>query len=252
MYLLTNNDKTARCLCGLPLFIDDFPIPPITVRKVIEAGESKYNLSLLLITSLRKAFTMISKDIDLTKLEEINDFELIVLLSNVHEDFCNQISESIEFFIDHKVKFNKQNESFDILSQEETIVQKLNNDNYQDFINIIKLQNYNKDIKDSQDVEVDKKTAELLKRREETREKLRKAKGDGNNGSVLTYTDYISVLSAKSLEMSIEKCLNMTVFAFFMYLERLALIDSYEIGIQQLMAGAKPNQVNLKHWLSEL
>ena len=253
MLILTKEDKRVRCLCGFPLYVDDIPIKPMTIRKIVEFGESKYNLSLMLIISLRTAFEMIAKDVDLSKLDEISDFELILVLSNIHPDFCNQISESLEYFLDYKIKFNKQNDSFDVYDGDDSIGQ-FTKDNYEQLISIIKIQNYHKEELDKADKKeekpVDKKTAALLKQREEYREKLRKAKGQSTEQ--LTYTDYISILTAKSLEMNINKCLDMTVFAFFTYLERLAMIDSYDVGIQQLMAGAKPNQVNLKHWLSSL
>ncbi len=248
MLNLTKQDKQVKCLCGFPLYIDKIGMKPITIRKIVELGESKYNFSLMLVISLRSAFEMIAQDIDLNKLKEITDFELILILSSIHIDFCNQISESIEYFIDYKVKFNKQNDCFDVYDNDE-IIGNLNKENYEQFVNIIKLQNYHDKLPESKPMS--KKDAELLKKRDELREKVKKIKGQ-TDGEQLTYTDYISILLAKSAEMNVEKCLNMTVFAFFTYLERLAMIDSYDVGIQQLMAGAKPNQVNLKHWLSSL
>lgn len=255
MLHLTDSDKKVRCLCGLPIFINQIPIYPITVRQVIEAGEIKYNTSLMSIIALHKTLELISEDqVDLDKLSELTPFELLLILSTIHPDFCVQISDSISFFLndDYDVKFNTTDECFDI-THEDQIIGQLNKDNYEEFISVIKLQNYQQkeDEQAEQLAKMSDKQKELWKKRERDRAMVRKLKGE-KDGSNLTYEDYISILLSKSSEMNVEKCLNATLYFMFNYLERLALIDQYEVGIQQLMAGAKPEQVKLTHWLSSL
>ena len=247
---LTNHDKRLYCLCGLPLEIDGIKIPPITIKRIVEKGESLYNTYLMFVVALKEAFKHIAKEIDTEELDKISDFDLIILLSELHLDFCHQISEAINFFINEKVVFNKTNKAFFVYDKDDNKIGQLDETNYSDFINIIKLQNNCQDAIDKQPEPTNAKIKAALKQREEARAKLRKAKNQSEEN--LTYFDYISILTSKSLEMDIEKCLNMTAFAFFNYMERLLMIDSYEIGIQQLMAGAKPNQVNLKHWFGSL
>lgn len=248
MQLLTDNDKEIKTLSGLPLYIDQIPIYPIKIRDIAEQGEHKYNLSLMFTVSLREAFKHIAEDIDIKKFEKLTDFELILILSTIYEDFCEQIIDAINFFIKvDKIQLNKSQECFDLYNQEDKIGV-FNNSNYDDFINIIKIQNYIKK-EEEEYAPANKKAAEMIKRKKELQKKMAKAKGQKE---ILSFADYISILMAKSHEMDVNKCLDMTLYAFFNYLERLTVIDNYEIGIQQLLAGAKPNQVNLKHWLTNL
>ena len=251
MSLLTDSDKRARCLCGMPLNLKEILIYPIKVRQVVEIGEKQYSYYLSLITNFKKLFeTIIDESDDQNKMKELKnaeDFDFLIVVLSFNDDFRELFCKAMSFFLEgREVQFDKTIGEFTIEGYEMTIKE----EEYMELMNIIKMQNYLLKKPENEEKPSNKKAKELLEKRAKIKAKLEKAKA--KDGQALNFVDYISVVNSKSLNMSIDKCLNMTVYAFFDYLERLALIDSYDTGVKQIMAGAKPNEVQLKHWLSKL
>jgi hypothetical protein len=250
MFHLTNSDKRARCLCGLPLYIENLELCPITVRDIIEIGENQYNSYLMLLIMPDKLFSNLLENlegINDAELSNINNFDILLLFCNIYSQLEIEILEGFKFFIKRDIKFNKIEGYFEIINENDNFI--LNKDTYKQFIDIIKLQNYMIKSEDEQKP-VNKKAKELLEKQKETRDKINKIKS--NNAAPLNISDYISIIISKSYEMDVKKCLDMTIYALFDYIERQALIDNYNVGVKQLLAGAKTEEVNLKHWLSKL
>jgi hypothetical protein len=251
MLPLTDSDKRARCLCGMPLQLKEILIYPIKVKQVVEIGEQQYMYYLSLITNFKKLFETIVDEKDnkdkIQELRKAEDFDFLIIILSFNDDFKDLFCEAVSFFLEgRKIEFNKENGEFIIEGYKLVIKEK----EYKELINIIKMQNYLLKKPEEEEKPSNKKARELLEKKAKVKAKLEKAKA--KSGQMLNFVDYISVVNSKSLNMNIDKCLGMTVYAFFDYLERLALIDSYDTGIKQIMAGAKPNEVQLKHWLSKL
>lgn len=249
MSLLINEDDKARCLCGLPLFIDDVQITPITIKDIIELGENKYNAYLTMLIMPTKIFRGLLKDTDTDiekELSEIDDFDLLALFCSSYPALEKDILESFSFFIKKKVEYDKTERHFKIV--EDDI--KIDRNFYNKFVDLVKLQTYMFKEEDIDQKNLSKKAKEMIEQRKKSKEQIKKLKN--KNVEPLKIEDYISIIISKSHEIDVQKCLNMTVYNFFNYIERQALIDNYDIGIKQIFAGTSPEKVNLKHWLSKL
>ncbi len=249
MFNLTNADKMARSLCGLPLFLNDLEIYPVIVKEIVEIGDSKYNYYLMVTTGIHDIMESTIDDQESIKKELLkkSDFEICLVLCIIYPEFEKQLCEAIEFFIKKNVIFNKELEQFEIYDGDK-ILQIINKDNYEQLVQIIKFQNYLN--KHEEPVPANKRARELQEKKKKAQEQINRLKQKDHKP--LTIADYISIVNSKNNNIDIKKCLNMTIYCLYDYLERLALIDNYNVGIKQLLAGAKPNQVNLKHWLSQL
>jgi hypothetical protein len=249
MLTLTKSEQITKTLCGFPLILDGLVIFPVKIKEVVETGEIQYNMYLTLVTNLKETFASLEEQMG-EDFKNLSNFEFTSTICSVQQDFERKILEAISFFLKTKVVFDKKEKVFKVYDSTDIIVGELNEQNYDDFIHIIKLQNYLLKREDKP-LPSNKKARELAEQREKLRKKVQELK-TGDKDKELTFSDYISIVNSKSLNVSIESCLEMTLYAFFDYLERLTLLDSYEIGVKQLLAGAKPNQVKLKHWLSQL
>jgi len=246
MFQLTDSDKKARCLCGFPLHINELAIYPISVRQVIEVGETQYNSYIMLLLKPNILFENFLKDvknIDSEDIEKITKLEILLLFCSLYPQFIDNIAKAFNFFTGKDIVFNQEG-YFEIKDMDI----KVDEEFYNQFVHIIELQTYM--FKQEEEKVLSKKAKEILDQKKKSQEKIDRLKNKDN--SPLTITDYISIVSAKSYEMDMQKCLDMTIYALFDYVERHALFDNYDIGVKQLLAGAKADQVNLKHWLSKL
>ncbi len=249
MFNLTNTDKAARSLCGLPLFLGELEIYPIKIKEIIEIGDIKYNYHLMIMTSLNDVMKSTIDDKESIKKELLkkSDFEICLILCVIYSEFQKQICEAIQFFLKKDIMFNKELEQFEVYDGDK-ILQTINNDNYDQLVQIIKFQSYLSKHEEAEPA--NEKARKLQEKKKKAQEQVNRAKQ--RDTTPLTIADYISIVNSKNSNIDIKECLDMTVYSLFDYIERLALIDNYEVGIKQLLAGAKPNQVNLKHWLSQL
>ena len=249
MLPLTNGDKRLKCLCGLPFDFYGINIFPITVKEIINIGESKYYFYLMTLTHFKETISAIIEDgIDIEKIEKMDDFDIIIVFSAISPFLVEHIIESLEFFIknDYIVSFNSNKQGFDIINQEKEIIEFIDKEKFDEFLSIIKFQNYM--LKDEKTFK-SKKARELMKQKEESQKKLQKLKG---KGEAITLADYISIVNAKTFNLIVNDVLNMTIYSLFDLLHRIMLIDNYEIGIQQLLAGAEASKVELKHWFTNM
>jgi len=249
MLLLTDTDQKARCLCGLPLFIGEIEIFPVTVREVIEMGENKYNSYLTILIMPNKIFQGLLEgvsDVNKEAIEQISNFDILTSFCGNHVGLQEDILEAFHFFIKKDIVYDKKKRLFSIVEDDIDI----DNDFYDNFIKIIKLQTYLFKADEDAEKPANKKAQEMIEQKKKLKEQVAKLKKRDNEP--LSMSDYISIIIAKSYEIDVKKCLDMTVYGFFDYIERQALIDNYDVGIKQILAGEKPEKVNLKHWLSKL
>lgn len=253
MLQLTNADKRIKSLCGLPIAMDNFQIFPLKIRDVVNIGESVYNYYLSLVTMIKKVLKSERSFFNIEGLENLTDFQIIYTLSSIQPQFKVELEKAIEFFLNsnYSVSFYQPTMSF-LIKEEEEIIYLLNEKNYQDFIENIKLQNYLIQLEKEKDNPADEETKRLLEKRKKTREMIKEVKRKNHSNEPLTLADYISIIASKTNVITIPNILDMTVYAFYDFLERLALLDNYEVSLKQILAGADPKKVEIKHWLSKL
>lgn len=82
-----------------------------------------------------------------------------------------------------------------------------------------------------------KKAAEIAAKLMKARQKVNQ--NSGNTGSVLTR--YTSILTIGLSSMSLNDCLNLTVFQLYDLIERYGLYVSWDLDIRSRLAGGKPD-----------
>lgn len=254
MSILTNDDKISRTICGLPLNFNDIVIHPLRVKNMLDVGERLYSVYLTVIISPHKVLDSLEiKDKEsLNNMEKLSSFELIMLLCRMSKEFEQTILKALHFFLSSYSVKTQWSQQCVIICDGEIEKEKLNKKNYDDFIDIIKLQNY----VEYQDVEptkkLSKKAKELLAKKRRAEEQVRKIKGNKSSNGQVSFNDYLTAISVKSHIVDFNVIANMTLYAFYHHMQTLLSVESYDLGVQQLLAGAKPKDVNLKHWLSKL
>lgn len=251
MFPLTDEDKKARTLCGLPIPIENVQIYPLTVKDVVLVGEQYYQYQLGLLTMLKKIVEIRSNLTD-DDLEEIDDFALIFYITSTYPMFKDEIKSAMEFFLKgaYIVEINNVDYSICIYDSSDStqLVGKLKEQEYNEFIAIIRHQNY-LDKKDDDERPADDAARELMEQRRRAREMVAKAKGQ--KGENLSLADYLSIASGKSLKNN-HHFLETTIYSFYNYLERLMVIENYEVSLQQILAGADSKRIKLEHWAKKL
>jgi hypothetical protein len=228
-------DDELRLLKGSSFFVDGIEIKPFKIGEIVEIGYVKYQ-------QLMNVFALEVEDIIKDVPEEFNDvtiFDLFLEIPELYDLFINGIN----------LLFNPKNlqviKNENIIFIDEKI---LNRNNWMQISNIVKLQNCFK--KEEKYNPADPRTAELLRKRDEARRKVAKAKG--SDGDSLNFADLVSVLSANGNGIDIFNVWDLTFYSFNNQFARMKMLEDYDISIRSLLAGAKSEDVDLKHWMSKI
>lgn len=81
------------------------------------------------------------------------------------------------------------------------------------------------------------------------RRKVAQLKGNGNNESVITR--YVSVLTVGIGSMSLDDCLNLTLFQLFDLIERYTAFVEWDTDLRVRLAGGKPDKT-VESWMRDL
>ena len=92
----------------------------------------------------------------------------------------------------------------------------------------------------------------LLAKRRRLREKVKRLKGNAGEENELTMQDLISIF-AEAAHMTPEYVYkNYDVYQFNNQFNRLKIMEDYQVNIKALLAGAKSEDIELKHWLTKI
>lgn len=235
-----NIDVYSKLLAGECLTVDGINIYPLTLKEIVKIGyNKKYNISLMNLIATPKDF-----GINISENENVTTFDIIcanILAGN--KEYIDLIFDAFKLFLRKDVAFNAEDMTFLV---DNNII---NRDNYEDIIINLKLLNC---IKDSDNKEEEFKPANS--RAEEIRNKILKSrdklKGRGSNE--LTLFDLISVLAANSNALNILNIWNLTLYQFHDQFSRMQMIEEYDINLRSLLAGAKADEVKLKHYIRKI
>ena len=252
MLPLTNEDKKARSLCGLSIPVNGVDIYPITIKDVLLVGEDLYQYYLAIVVMFKK---ILVNRTNLTNEEvmDVKDLDLILYVSANYDSLKKEIEEAITFFLSlncfAEINLGEAKISIYSVDNKEKAIGEFDVSSYEDFISAIKHQNYlNKD-EEEDEKPADEATRKLLEQRQQTRKMVAKAKGD--EGELLSLADYISIVNGKTQKVD-SNFLNVTVYSFYNYLERLMLIENYESAFRQILAGADPKKIKFKNWATKI
>jgi hypothetical protein len=235
-------DAKLKLISGEPFKVNSVgPIKPLTLRKIAQIGYEEYitHLNLFVLTK-----TDFIKEEYLEKLD-VPFFDIMLAFSD--DDFLKYIEKAFNLFLGIEVKPIK--EALMIVAKDPTIELVITSDNFDDIRQVIQWQNGI----------VDEKSAEELKfkndRAKKILEKLQKAQAEvekqkKKEDSDLDFADILSAIASKSFSLNKLNVFDLTVYQMYDEFKRLDLIDSYHVGIQAMMQGAK--NVTLKHWTTKI
>ncbi|MER2007487.1 MAG: hypothetical protein ABS939_08535 [Psychrobacillus sp.] len=234
----------------ISISMDDFISSVVDMEKRNMLEEQRTNLRIFdfyvnlggmeLLDKLLQSLSMIFRTDDIRMLDE----------STVAIDFVNK---GIVNFDEDGTPFINQDKLEELPEDEITIVHR---DNFDDIVEIIKLQNYLSKNKSEKKEEkyADEETRKLMEDMERHRKRVEEkkkaqAKAEGNDDEV-DISDIISAVSSKSNSVNKVTIWKYTLYQLYDDYSRLELIDNYNFSIKAIMAGAE--KVDLKHWSSRI
>lgn len=233
-----NESIRLKLLKGSPFCVSNIKILPLTLEQIVDIGYDQYNLCLLNLISEPKDFHVSDSNLNL---ESVTTWDIIISNiiygTNNYKDF---IKNALELFIGEKIFINTSKECIYINYPKTNKI--LNRNNYEEFKNILKIQNCIK-TKNQEEQFANKKAEEIMKKILKGRQSIQK------NESEIYFDDLISTLAANGNGLNILNIWNLTLYQFNNQFNRMKMIEDYEINIRQLLAGAKPEEVDLKYYV---
>ena len=134
----------------------------------------------------------------------------------------------------------------------------VNRNNFDNIVEVVKLQNYlsmpHKKAEEKSANPADEETRKLMEDMERNRarveEKKKAQKQNDGNEDEIDISDIVSAVSSKSNSINKINIWDFTLYQIYDEYSRLELIDSYDYSIKAIMAGAK--DINLTHWSSKI
>lgn len=159
------------------------------------------------------------------------------------------------FYEDENGEIQVNQEVLASISEDELTV--IHKENFDDIVEVIKLQNYlskPKKRESSSENPVDEETRKLMEDMERHRKRVeakknakKRAEGDDDN---IDLSDIVSAVSSKSNSINKLNIWELTLYQIYDEYARLELIDNYDFSIKAMMAGAE--KIDLKHWSSKI
>ena len=241
-----------KLLRGREVSIDDVGIlKPIIIDELVDIGEKIYYQYLNNLCFDIDNLNITREEKQELETQNITPYHLIVSRCTHDDEYRNLIIEAFQFFFREEVLFADSIGIFIIGGISSTRF--INIENFENIRQVLRLQNglSKNDVLDENPK--DEKTRILLEKRRKAREKLAKAKSkDNGDTEPITFADLVSIMCANANGVNHENVWYMNIYMFQNQFQRLKLMDDYDISIRSLLAGADPNEIDLKHYMSHL
>lgn len=257
---MTHEDLEHKLLSGSVIHIDGCPTYKVTLQEMADEGFTKMQ-NIIGLMSLDDSAA--SKFLSGIEDEDISTY--YVLAIGVLQDLRQKqkgVRKQDDFICDTALTFLtlffKQNVCFDekrgfiVKNADDEIIFILNENNYSQFRNILRYRNCLIDIDEVYDTNpANDMAAKLLEKRRMLRDKIHKSKKAQEDDGI-SMADLISIFAeSESMPLQDVYC-NYDIYQFNNQFNRLKIMDDFKVNIQALLAGAKPEDVKLKHWLSKI
>lgn len=249
------DDEILKFQKGTPVLFDDVcAIYSPTIGEIVDIGYSKFQQYLGILTSL-KPDAKESKDKELKKvLDEITDFQYVLMMTALDNEVNNLTKEAFRFFIHDEVIFSLDPAQIIIGPIEEKHI--MDEDNFYDFQKILRrmcfLEQEGEEIIIHKDDSIAVKNMKLQMRKNRERVRKAKAKQAAREKSDLTFSDLIGSITINNCGLNMENIWNITYYALQDQLKRMGWRDQFEINNRAALAGAKLNKKQMKHWMRSI
>lgn len=237
-----NSTNKLKALAGLPIEMSDNSciIYPRTLKEIAEIGLTTYFKYVNLLTLTQSEIKHMIK-------EEVSPFTFLFLNSNYKEEFKKEFENALVFFIQEPILLLEEMETISIGSFEESRM--LSEENFLEFQEILRFQNFidTEIVKYSGENEAAKRIKDRLAK---AKEKVERSKREREKTDI-ELSDLIGSLSIKS-SLSINDVWNLSYYTFNDQFKRMRLLESYQTGLQSIMAGADPKKIKLQDWIQSI
>lgn len=251
-------DLEHKLLSGGVINIDGCPTYKVTLEDMANYGFSQMQNIIALIASDDKRASSLLKNID----DVVSTYYVLAIgiIQELKQTKANSDHESVLYnstiaflslFFRQSVYFD-QSTGFVVKDNLGNVVFVLNENNYNQFREIVRYRNCLIDLDGLEDENpANEMVAKLLEKKRMLNEKIRKSKKiQGEDG--ISMVDLISIFAeAESMPLQ-DVYHNYDIYQFNNQFNRLKIMDDYHVNIQALLAGAKPEDTKLRHWLSKI
>ena len=186
------------------------------------------------------------------KIKDLNILELFFLLYSMDETSKRTIEDAFFFFIKEYVFFVPNLTTIFIGNIKDK--RTLTVDNFIQFQNIIRYQNWVEVKEEEEEVNFNPatpKAREILEKIRKGREEVAKIKSKANGK--IKFHDLVASLAAKGNGLGIVNIWSISYYAFYDQLQRMSMVEEYDMLIKSALAGAKIDKNKLKkHWIRGL
>ena len=246
------DDEILKCQKGTPILLDDIcAIYPATVGEIVDLGYTKFYQYLGVLTSL-KPDSKDNQDNELKKvLDEITDFQYILMMTALDNQVNTLTKEAFKFFIHEDVIFLLDPAQIIIGPLEEKHI--MNEENFYDFQRILRrmyfLEQEGEDIIIYENDSIAVRNMKIQMRKNRERVRKAKARQAAREKTDLSFSDLIGSITINNCGLNMENIWNITYYALQDQLKRMGWRDQFEINNRAALAGAKLNKKQMKHWM---
>lgn len=218
---------------GKPVKVSFGNVRPLTLNEIDEMGEHNYNRLLQCL-----AFHVADLDLEID-ISELTTFDVIVSHCVHSVEHRKMTEEALFLFLGEPVKFHEKHYVFVINEDYSRYIWR---DNYKELKDALIKQNC---LRSTPEFNPENDGAKAFIR---NLKKMRSKYAKALNKDSGTLYDVVSAVCAKHHTISPFNIGELTIYTIFDQFKRLNAIDNYFLSVEQLMQGAKKQDVNLKHW----
>lgn len=225
-------NTSLRLITGLPIPVsNEVYVYKVSLKEIIDMGYTSYSSILKFMCLSREYYEEAFGLSDITTLQYLKALSL-------HEETAPTIISGMFLFF----HADYRDGSFFINEHEIT------DEEFDEAQKIIKIRNGISSTEEAEDHPANDKAAELLQKRKKYREEIAKRKSDTSD---IDFSDLISIYASRT-NLSIDVIIQYDIYQFHNQFKRLKIYDDYETNMQALMHGAKPDDIEIKYWISKI
>ncbi len=224
-------------IVGLPVQVDFFNVVPWKLNDILTPQKQFFlKLAFIFVTAEHLGFA----EEDLKNFKQSEIYGLIRVRAILDKNFCEAFIQALESFVDGEVSF--KNEIF--LINDLPIM----NEHFNTIKEVLQLEVGKQKPEEEEQLEFANEAArEFYERIKNVENEIKKIKNKQTTSASLDFL--VNRLCAKSPNISLLNVGDLTYYQFLKHLEALAAVESYDINIQAMIAGALDGKKNkLVHW----
>lgn len=229
----------------------DIPVPSLeislhqpTIREISFMGEEQY-FSALQILCFNKQIILASNPQGSSALSAMNNFQIFMTLitdpemKNVNEKRNMIMSMFILLFPGYTPQFLPRSIYFNnATTQHHFVLDENNFDEFQSVLSSMAGMNNSAGGQNSNFNPANERAAQIAAKLMKGRQKSAEMRGEKEGGVLARY---VSILTIGLNSMSLDDCLNLTVYQLYDLIERYGLYISWDLDIRSRLAGGKPD-----------